>query len=104
MSRGTPADVLMDVLTRMDAPAFRAQADAEVRPDGIRPPLWEIRYAAAHLKSRNEDAPEPWLDELEHSLAHVMASPTWAELRGALVQHAALTAAWIQDLDGREPE
>ena len=96
----TPAAVLMDVLTRMDAPAFRAQVDAEERPDGIRPPLWEVRYAAAHLASGV--GPESWLDELEHSQAHVMSAGTYAELRAALVQHAALTAAWIQDLDGRE--
>lgn len=100
MSRGTPADVLMDVLTRMDAPAFRGQVDAEARPDGIRPPLWEIRYKLSHATPGTGT----WLDELEHSFMHVMAAPNWEGLRGALVQHAALTAAWIQDLDGRESE
>lgn len=95
----SPAKVLMDVLDRMDNKSFQAQVEAAERADGVRPPLWEIRYKLNHSTSGDS-----WLDELEHSFCHVMAAPTWAALRGALVQHAALTAAWIQDLDGREPE
>ena len=45
-----------------------------------------------------------WLAELEHSYMHVMAAPDATRLRAALVQHAALSAAWIRDIDGRDSD
>ena len=100
----TPAAILMDVLERMEAPAFMAQVEAGggIRPDGVRPPLWEVRFKLNHVAAAAAADPAPWLDELEHSLVHVMGAPSHEALRGALVHHAALTAAWIRDLDGRE--
>jgi hypothetical protein len=94
------AGILMDVLTRMEQPGFVEDVEAEQRPDGIRPPLWEVRYELNHALAATQ--PTTWLTELEHSIAHIMACPTAGSLRAALVHHAALTAAWIRDLDGRE--
>lgn len=97
------AAVLMDVLERMEAPQFvEGLETGALRPDGVRPILWEVRYKLAHTSAAAQPDPAPWFAELEHSLAHVMAAPSHEVLRGALVQHAALTAAWIRDLDGRE--
>lgn len=96
----TVAAVLMDVLDRAESETFRNEMEAP-RQDGIRPPMWELRYKMEHAKAFGP-VPPSWLSELEHSLAHVMAAPSADALRGALVFHAALVAAWVRDLDGRE--
>lgn len=97
----TTAAVLMDVLEQVESEHFQAAlAAAPERPDGCRPPLWRVRFDLAHALPASHET--PWFMELEHSLAHVMGAGDAEDLRAALVHHAALTAAWIQDLDGRE--
>lgn len=101
----TAAPVLMDVLDRVESPGFQdmlAETGGLDRPDGVRPMAWELCYKLAHAIPSNGQT--TWLQELEHSHAHVMAASDEEQLRAALIAHAALTAAWVAALDARGAE
>lgn len=104
MNTTAPA-VLMDVLTKIEDPEFQAgleETGGDARPDGCRPALWELQYKLRHAIPVTANS--PWLAELEHSMAHVMAAGDAVKLREHLILHAAITASWIQAIDARQEQ
>lgn len=96
----TPAAMLMAVLDVIESPAMREQVEecgGINRPDGVRPPLWEVRFKLSHATP----ATNTWLNELEHAVAHVVAAGDHVHLQAALRTVAAISASWALALEVR---
>ena len=96
----TPAAMLMAILDVIESPAMREQIEecgGVNRPDGVRTPLWEMRFRINHATPANST----WMNELEHAVTHVVAAGDAASLQAALRTTAAIAAAWALALEVR---
>ena len=96
----TAPAMLMAVLDVMESPAMVEaieEAGGINRRDGVRRPMWEMRFKVGHM------APDSgtWLEELDHAVTHAAAAGTAAELQGALRVVAAVSASWALALEVR---
>jgi hypothetical protein len=92
--------MLMAVLDVIESPAMREQVEecgGINRPDGVRPPLWRVRFDLNHATPATND----WLNELEHAVVHVVAAGDAARLQAALRTVAAISASWALALEIR---
>lgn len=92
--------MLMAILDVIESPAMVEEIEENGginRPDGVRRPGWEIRYAVAHLRA----ADGTWADELDHAMAHTVAAGDADQLQAALRVVAAIAASWALALEVR---
>lgn len=96
----TPAAMLMAILDVMESPAMVEGIEklgGVNRPDGVRPPFWEMRFKLNHATP----ATGTWMDELEHAVHHALAAGNIEDLQAALRVIAAVSASWALALEIR---
>lgn len=96
----TPAAMLMAILDVIESPEMRENVEecgGINRPDGVRPPLWQMRFNLNHAAPATRD----WLNELEHAMVHVVAAGDAVRLQAALRTVAAISASWALALEIR---
>lgn len=96
----TPAAMLMAVLDIIESESMRSKIEdcgGVNRRDGVRPPLWEVRFKLGHAAPDNGT----WMSELEHAVLHALAAGTINDLQAALRVIAAVSASWALALEVR---
>ena len=96
----TPAAMLMAVLDVIESPAMVEaveEAGGINRPDGVRSPMWRLRFDLAHATPDNGS----WMAELDHAVTHAAAAGNARDLQAALRVVAAIAASWALALEIR---
>lgn len=94
--------VVVDVLAERDRQ--REMYPSQTLPDGTDTPGDFENACSARLSCmrREVDGSMTWRHVLAEEVAEAFAEKDYEELRGELVQVAAVAAAWIEDLDRKQ--